>query len=168
MAYTPSTPEAGIQPIAVSSTTQNHPLGFEVKAYDPTFGSGSFIYLAGVSSTVVGSVVTYNQLTGATTLVPSTSNLNKPLAVAMSANNASTSWGWYQTEGAAVIKKTAVKVSPGVVLYISGTAGRLMSTVATSKLVLNCISVNAATVASATSTITAQIAWPAAQGFGTT
>src|SRR5579859_4921841 len=149
MAYTPVNPEAGVQPIAVTSTTQNHPLGTRVRAYDPTFGEGEFIYLAGVASTVVGSTVTFNQVTGATTLSPNTSKLGEPIAVAMSANTATTSWGWYQIAGAAVIKKTAVKVSPGVQLYQSGTAGRLMSTVATSKQIMNMYTINAATVASA-------------------
>jgi hypothetical protein len=154
----------GIQPIAEFSSTQRHPLGFTVDAYDPTYGSGTFVYLAGVASTVVGSVVSYNQLTGVTALVPNTANLGRPLAVAMSANIVATTWGWYQVRGAAVIKKSAINVAPSVKLYISATTGRLMPTAASGKQVLNAITVNAASVASATSTITAQINFPFAQG----
>ena len=163
MAYTPSTPELGLQPIAASSTTQNHPLGYQIAAYDPTYGSGSFIYLEGVANTLVGSLVTYDQDNKTTTLAPSTAHLGQPLAVAMAANVA-LGFGWYQVGGAAVIKKTAVKVNPGVQLFLSGTAGRVMPTVATGKEVLNVISVNAATVASATSTIIANLQFPFAQG----
>lgn len=166
MAYTPTTPELGIQPIAQVSAAAapNHPIGTIVKASDPTYGEGEFIYLYGCASTVVGSVVTYNTLTGATTLIANTANLAAPVAVAMAANTGTTTAGWYQISGAAVIKKTAVKVSPSVKLYISATAGRLMSTAASGKCILNLISVNAATVASATSTITATMDRPFAQG----
>ena len=69
----------------------------------------------------------------------------------MAANTSITTGSWYQVRGAAVIKKTAVKVSPNVKLYISGTAGRLMPTAASGKQVLDAITVNAATVLSATS-----------------
>lgn len=163
MAYTPTTPLLGFQPIAVTSTTQNHSLGTICRAVDPTYGEGEFIYLKGVASTVVGSLVTYDPVNATTTLSPNTANLAQPVAVAMSANVAS-QYGWYQIGGAAVIKKTAVKVSPNVALFQSATTGRVMSTVASGKEVLNCRSVNAATVASATSTITAVIQRPFMQG----
>ena len=166
MAYTPINPILGIQPIAATSTTKNHSLGFQVDAYDSTFGSGTFIYLAGVANTVVGNIVGYDQDLGTTTLAPiTTTGLNIPLAVAMSANVAS-SYGWYQVRGAAVIKKTAVAVVPGPVpLFLSATAGRVMPTAAAGREVLNATVVtNAATVASTVSTIVAQIAYPFAQG----
>ena len=163
MAYVPSTPIAGIQPIASTSSTANHPYGAVINASDTTYGGGTFVYLKGVTSTVVGSVVSYNLLTGATTLVPNTANLGAPLAVAMAACTTGL-YGWYQVGGTAVIKKTGVKVNPAVKLYLSGTAGRLMSTAASGKQVLELITSNAATVASATSTVTALIQWPVAQG----
>lgn len=166
MAYTPSSPVLGIQPIAASAATGtiNHPLGTIVDAYDPTFGSGKFIYLYGVASNFVGALVSYNQLTGLTTLTPNTGNLDKPVAVSMAANTSITTGSWYQIGGAAVIKKTAIKVSPGVPLYLSGTSGRVMSTAASGKQVMNATSINAATVLSAVSTITVQMNYPFAQG----
>ena len=163
MAYMITDPEIVTQAIGATATTAAYPYGYTVNGKDSTYGAGQFIYLKGVTSTVVGSVVSYNLLTGATTLVPNTANLAAPLAVAMSANTTGV-YGWYQVAGAAVIKKTAVKVSPAVKLYLSGTAGRLMSTAASGKQVLECISLNAATVLSATSTITALIRNPFAQG----
>lgn len=164
MAYTPTTPVLGLQAIATTDTTQNHPLGTIITATDPTYGTGEFIYLKGVASTVVGSLVSYDQVNGTTTLSPaSTANNAFPVAVAMSANVAS-QYGWYQIAGAAIIKKTAVKVNPGVKLYLSSTAGRVSSTSSSGRTVLGCVSINAATVASATSTITAEINRPIAQG----
>lgn len=163
MAYIPTTNRLGIQPLGVTSTTANMPTGTIVEAIDPTFGSGEFIYLEGVASTVVGSLVVYNPLANTTTLAPSTANLNQPVAVAMSANVAA-QYGWYQIEGCAVIVKTATKVSPNVPLYLSATAGSVMATQASGKEVLNARTVNAATVLSAVGTITAIIDRPFAQG----
>lgn len=159
MAYTIEDSRLGFQPIAVTSTTQNHPEGMIVRAEDPILGGGEFIYLKGVVSTLLGSLVTYDPVNHTTTLSPNTGLLGQPVAVSMSANVAS-QWGWYQINGAAVIKKTAVKVSPAVPLFQSGTTGRVMSTIATGKRIMNTVSVNAATIASATSTITAFIQRP--------
>lgn len=163
MAFNPTENQLGVQPIAQTSTTQNHPLGTIVRAVDGTLGGGEFIYLLGVGSTVLGSLVTYTTTNVATVLSPNTANQAQPVAVAMSANVAS-SYGWYQIGGVATIKKTAVKVSPGVALYQSATTGRVMSTAASGKQLLNAKSVNVATVLSATSTITAIIDRPFLQG----
>lgn len=96
---------AGAQPIADTSTTQNHPIGTIVRATDPTYGQAEFIYLQGVASTAVGSIVTYNTSSGTTALAAVGSNKPQPVAIAMSANVAS-QWGWYQISGIAVCKKT--------------------------------------------------------------
>ena len=119
---------AGAQPIADTSTSQKHPLGQLCRATDPTYGQGEFIYLLGVGSTVVGSLVKYNATSYLTELLTVANGKNKgvPVAVAMSANVAS-SYGWYQIEGNAVIKKTTVAVTPQVPIFISGTAGRMSS-----------------------------------------
>lgn len=167
----------GIQPIsqvngALPSTYQTgqsqafgqaHPLGTIVRATDAALGEGEFIYLEGVASTVVGSLVVYNNSAGTTTLAPNTAHLAEPVAVAMSACTAG-NFGWYQIGGVASIKKTAVKVSPNVPIFLSATAGRIFPTAASGKQILNAITVNAATVASATSTVLVQINRPFAQG----
>lgn len=167
----------GIQPIAQANYAapsqyqtgqsqafgQAHPLGTIVKAYDATLGEGEFIYLGGVASTKVGSLVIYNNSAGTTTLAPNTANLGEPLAVAMSACTAS-GFGWYQISGVATILKTAVKVNPNVNVFLSATAGRIMPTVASGKELQNAITVNAATVASGTSTVLVQINRVFAQG----
>jgi hypothetical protein len=139
-------------------------LGKVVRAYSATYGTGEFILLAGVASTVVGSFVNYNTSSYTTTLNPNTANLAQPVAVAMSANAAATTFGWYQIGGVAVIKKTGVKVSPNVAMFQSATAGRVMPTVATGKEILGARSANAATIASTTSTVQVMLDRPHMQG----
>lgn len=141
------------------------PLGTIVRADDTTNGEGEFIYLKGVASTVAGSLVTWDPVGKTTTLAPSTASLNKPVAVAMGASTANT-YGWYQISGVAAIAKTTIKFNPGVKCYLSG-SGQITSTAATDKLVMNAITVNAATVASATTTINVLIQRPFASPAGT-
>lgn len=95
----------GAQPVANTSTTQAHVLGTIITATDPTYGAGEFIYLLGVASTAVGSIVTYDPTTYLTTLSAVGGNIPRPIAVAMSANVAS-QYGWYQISGVAVCAKT--------------------------------------------------------------
>lgn len=163
MAYAVTTHVIGTQPIADTSTVQNHALGTIVKAFDSTYGEGEFIYLLGVASTVVGSVVTYNATTYQTALSPNTANFSAPVAVAMSANVAA-GYGWYQIAGNAVIKKTAVAVSPQVKVYQSATTGRIMPTSASGKQILGAKSANLTSVTSTTSTVVVTINRPAMQG----
>lgn len=95
----------GLQPIADTDATQQHHVGMIRKARHSTYGEAEFIYLKGVASTAVGSLVTYNTSSFTTALAPVGSNLPQPIAVAMSANVAS-QWGWYQISGIAIMKKT--------------------------------------------------------------
>ena len=116
MAYGFTDGRIGAQPIATTSTTQLHPVGTIVRADDPTFGAGEFIYLKGVASTAVGSLVTYNTSSFTTVLAPVGNNRSRPIAVAMSANVAN-QWGWSQIGGVAVMTKAATVcfVTSGVV-----------------------------------------------------
>lgn len=105
MAFRITSPLLGAQPIADTSTTQKHPLGTIVTAVDPTLGGGEFIYLLGVASTVVGSIVNYDGAGFQTALDTSAvTGPTRPLAIAMSANVAS-QYGWYQISGLAVATK---------------------------------------------------------------
>lgn len=102
----------GSQKIADTSTTQNHPLGTIVSGEDPTYGGGEFIYLKGVASTVVGSIVEYDTSfqSGLDTTALDTP---RPLAVAMSANVAN-QYGWYQISGNAIaVKDSSVSFAAG-------------------------------------------------------
>lgn len=162
MAYKISSPSIVPQAIADTSTTQMVPLGTIVRAVDPTYGEGEFIYLLGVTSTVVGSVVRYYATTYQTTLITATAVQVAPVAVAMSANVGS-QYGWYQIEGLAVVKKTAVAVSPQVALYISGTAGRLKVIASAGLQIVGARSANLASVTSTTSTVVVLINRPHCQ-----
>ncbi len=178
MAYTFDEPKLGLLQIANIDTgftppnqstaipTPPNVLGMVVRATDPTYGQGEFILLPGVANLTVGLVVTYSPTTFLPTLCPNTANLSQPVAVAMAANTATTTFSWYQISGLAVVKKTAVKVDPAGTrrMYQSATIGRWMQTSAAGKNVLGCASANTATVTSTTSTVVCSINRPHMQG----
>ena len=104
MAFKLTTARIGAPAITDTSTTKKVPLGTIVKAYDETLGEGEFIYLKGVASTVVGSIVNYDDAFQTALDTTATGGPPRPLAVAMSANLA-TYYGWYQIAGLAVATK---------------------------------------------------------------
>ena len=107
MAYGHISPsKVGAQPFAETSSVAKHPLGTLAEGFDSTYGTGEFIYLLGVASTVVGSPVTFDASTFQTTLAAVGTNLPRRVAFAMSANVAA-SYGWYQIGGMAVASKSA-------------------------------------------------------------
>ncbi len=89
----------GAQPIADLSTTKKHDLGEIIKAVDPSYGAGEFIYLSGASSMAVRNWVTYDLDSGAAVRV--VAGAIGPVAVAMAAVTASY-YGWFQIHGKAV------------------------------------------------------------------
>lgn len=150
---------AGAQPIANTSTTQAHALGTIVRATDPTYGEGEFIYLLGVASTAVGSVVTYEASGYQTALAPVGSNLPKPVAIAMSANVAS-QYGWYQISGRAVAKKTS-GVAIGAAAAVGVKTTGLIAATGSGKEVQGAITV---AVSTASTSVTLLINRPHMQG----
>ena len=166
MAFTITNTRLGMQPIAVTETTRQHPLGTVVTANDPVYLGGEFIYLLGAASTVAGLAYSYNATTFQTTVLPSTANLATPVAWAMSANVAA-QFGWYQIGGLHPALKSAVKSDPAVNanrLYISATVGRVMQTSAAGKCILGASRANLTTVTSTTSTTIISMNRPAVQG----
>lgn len=176
--WSPTEPLSGIQPIQTTNAKlpstyqvgqsplfgQAHPLGTIVRIQDTAsnpFGAGEAIYLEGVASTAVGSLVVYDPLNGTTTLAPNTANLDQPVAVALSANVGS-QFGWYQIAGVAKILKNASPVSKNAVVYLSATVGSVAGTQANGKQILNARSV--ASAASAASFVNVLIQRPFAQG----
>ena len=160
MTYVISTPLVGAQPIAVTDTTQNHALGTIVKAVDPTYGEGEFVYLKGLASTAVGSAVIFDQYASTTTLA--TAGSRGPVGVAMSANVAS-QYGWYQISGSAVVKTGTV--AAGAPAYVTATAGTLDDAVVSGDKIDGFVFKTANGTPSAGLTI-AQIARPALDGNG--
>src|SRR6266851_4709029 len=167
MVYIPIEPRLGLQPIAVSSATKNHDLGTLIRARDPVYGEGEFIYLLGVAGTVVGSCIIWKgQSSGTpayqTQLAPGTPNLNEPVAFAMSANLAS-QYGWYQIGGQAVVATNGV-LTAGNTVYLAG-AGQLTTTSFLGRQVVNAISItNSGTPSSGLAVV--EIDRPFAQAAG--
>lgn len=160
--FTPVDNRLGIQPIAWTNVVntifqsgqsalqnQEHPLGTIVKAYDPVYGEGEFIYLLGVASTIVGSLVTWTGSTGTipaavpnyqTALCPATANLGQPVAVAMSVNLAG-QWGWYQIGGHAVVAENGTFAAGAAVFLTAATPGIVTTGVTAGKQILNARSI---------------------------
>ena len=105
------------------------------------FGNASFIYLKGVGSTVVGSVVTYNEDSQTALVV---GDAVGPVAVAMSINVAGPNYGWYQRSGIAYMASDSPIVADEL-LYIDGTAGRVDDYVVAGDAILTATSLTTAT-----------------------
>jgi hypothetical protein len=134
------------QPIDVTSTVKLHTLGDTVRCKDTAstdYGYGEFIYLSGVASTVAGSSVLITAGYG-TTL--SAARDKGGIAVACSANAATTSYGWYQTKGKAVCAVGTCDINSP--LYL-GASGVLDTTEAVGDCVYGARSVTAADTATA-------------------
>jgi hypothetical protein len=127
MAYTTDwqilDPKMRVQGISEVSTAQKHPLGTRVRAVDRGTnqnGEGEFIYLAGVTNCAVGSWVTFLMDSGTAVLLAA--NAIAPVAIAMSAVDAATKFGWFQVYGKAVGLALAGYLDNALV-YATGTAG---------------------------------------------
>lgn len=161
MAYTIQNPVLGVQPIAVTDTVQRHALGNIVRASDPTYGAGEFIYLKGIASTVIGSMVDYDQYLGTTALSPATTGIG-PVAIAMSANVAN-QYGWYQVEGSAVVKAPNAMAVGADVFSLAATPGSVDDAAVNGEQILNAkVSTTTGTPSAGLGVI--QIAYPFHQG----
>lgn len=157
MAYACATPSLGNPKITAVDSTAQVPLGTIIRAIDPTYGSGEFIYLRGSASIAAGLLCYYSdnavadtaKLTTTSGVVDGGSNL----CVAMAAVIANT-YGWFQVSGKALVYKTATKIDPASTfkVYLSATAGRVMPTSVAGRQVLGARFQQAATVTTTTST----------------
>ena len=162
MAYGTSDPRIGSQAISTTDTVQNHPLGTILRANDPVYGDGEFIYLLGVASTIVGSVVTYDASTYQTVLSAVGGNIPRAVAVSMSANLAS-SYGWYQISGQAVVAKTAtVSLAAGAAVGVLTTG--LIAGTGTGKEITGAVVAAVASNTAGRVTVKVMIARPTKQG----
>ena len=127
------------QPIANTETTQATGilLGTIVRAQDPTYGPGEFIYLKGVAATVVGSLVNYDPYLATTTLAPATTGKG-PVAVAMSANVLN-QFGWYQIGGVAAVKAPNAMAVGAEVFMLAATPGSVDDAAVAGEQVLNAV-----------------------------
>jgi len=133
------------QQVDESSTTQYMPLGTVLKAQDKdtstNYGEAEFVYAKGVASTAVGSVVVIDGV-GHTTALASANALGQ-IGVAMSANTAATSYGWYCIKAQAVPVKVLASFADAKACYLTATAGSLDDAVVAGDLVHSAISVSA-------------------------
>lgn len=132
-------PIVGVQQIAETDTVQRHPLGMLVKAYDPVYGEGEFIYAKGVASTAIGTWVIINEDDYSTTRL--VANDIGRVGVAMSANVAN-QYGWYQISGKAVGLALAGLVD-NANIYATATAGSVDDALVAGDRVKNCKSASA-------------------------
>ncbi len=138
--YTITNARVGMQDIQTTDTVQNHRLGTIVEAeHCPTtgtsYGSGLYIYLKGVASTVVGSMVDYDQYLGTTVLSPATDGIG-PVAVAMSINVAS-QYGWYCIKGVVPVKAPNAMTVGAEVFSLAATPGSVDDAQVNGEQILN-------------------------------
>ena len=142
----PVTPEAGLQPIETVSATQEHPLGKIIQAKHATYGSGEFIYLKGIGSTVAGSIVIYND-SFTTALMTSALDEPRPCAVAVGACVAG-NYGWYQISGIAyTYKATALCLLKGA--RLGATAGAAVAAATGNQLAAAIVAIHASVTSTA-------------------
>lgn len=144
-------PTVGTQPFNdwfAPDSTQRQPLGMEVTAVDPYWGTGVFVYLKSNDAVLKGSVVCWDE-TYQATLLPSAVTQGFPFAVAM-APAASGTFFWAQHCGRAVYKTNATVAADGV---LAVAAAGILGATATGKQVLGIRNRVAAT-----GTITASVA----------
>lgn len=132
---------------AVDSSQRN-----ELGAVVQDKAGNEYVYLAGVASTAAGDWVLYNHVSAAD-LYLTARLINTPLAgqvaMAMGANTAATTFGWYQVRGRATGANIATDAAAdGKVISESGTAGRAATGATTTKNIFGavCIGASAANV----------------------
>ncbi len=135
------------QRIADTSTTRKHQLGMIVQAKDPTYGVGEFIYLKGINSTIVGSIVNYDDSFLTALNTSAVSGPSRPLAIAMSIC-VTGEFGWYQISGLALAaKSTATSFADGAGI---GSASGLAVAVATGTVIQGAVTYAVASALSGT------------------
>lgn len=165
MAYAIATPSLGYPKITSTSSTPLVPVGTVVRAVDPTYGEGEFIYLKGGASVAAGSLCYYFDNAAASSVkLTTTSGVvdgGSNLCVAMAAITASL-YGWFQISGNAVVLKTATKIDPASTfkVYLSGTAGRVMPTSVAGRQIIGARFPATATVTTTTSTCIVTLSRP--------
>ena len=128
------------QAIDETSTTQNYPVGYEVKCKDvgsTNRGYATFVYLPGVASTAAGDMCAFdlNATAGAGATVRTIAATIGDCGVAMSANVAGPNWGWYQVTGVGVV--TSGTVLDNGLVYTTATDGSVDDAQVDSQQIIN-------------------------------
>ncbi len=102
-------------------TVKRAPLGTRIE-----IGHDAFVYVQGVTSGALGSVVTFTPV-GVTTLIVADSLAR--VGVLLSVLDATTKYGWAQVRGICTSVKCDTTIVAGAPMFIDGTAGRADDTV---------------------------------------
>lgn len=149
MAYTIMNPELGFPLIGATGTNRDTSariaVGTVVRAVDPTYGSGEFIYLKGVASCALYDWVTYNMDDGSTTRLAA--DAIGPVGVAMATLTASY-YGWFQISGKALANCLTL-FADNAAVFCTGTAGKVDDTSVAGDLVENAKGASAKAVGTA-------------------
>ena len=138
---------AGVQPIASTSTTQNHPFGTIVRAKDigsTAYGEAEFVYVKGVSSGATKKWAAYRAKAGLTTLAVASGNYPS-IGVMVSDLDATTKFGWLQITGRAIAKALTSFADNGV-CYLTSTAGSVDDASVAGDVILGAIGRNGGTI----------------------
>lgn len=148
MAYTFQVPNSiGASPVDTIDDAARHVLGTIMPASDPVLGGGEFIYLKGVASTQVGTLVDYDLLAGTTTITPATGGTG-PVAVAMAATVAN-KFGWYQIAGIATVRAPNAMVVGADIYMLAATPGSVDDAVVANEGIIGAKAVSTTGVPSA-------------------
>lgn len=137
---------------------------------DLTLGNAEFIYLQIPASTAITAGLLYTWTAGyVVAVLPVLSTAKNSgdwvsVAPVTVASNTAVQYGWFQIQGQATVFKTAVQVLPNVVVYASGTAGRIKVLTSAGGQITGMKTFNATTVTSTTSTVLCFLNRPAMQG----
>lgn len=135
----------GAQPIETVDTTQNHPLGTIVRAWDPTYGSAEFIYVSGFAQGGVGKWVAINADNGATSGV--VANAYAPLVgIMMSALDSTTEYGWCMITGKHPAAKCLTGFADNGRVFMTSTTGSVDDASVAGDMVWNAKGASATTV----------------------
>jgi hypothetical protein len=167
MAWTTTNDRLGTGVPGVIYDVQRNDIGAINSFRDPIYGEGLFIFLPGVASTAIGSVMSYTTSagaaspTGSTTLWTGAVNTGAPLCIATVANILTTTWAWYQLLGNAQVAISGVVAAGDRAFWQAN--GVVSSTLIASKQANGMIATSANGVPSA-GFASYQIHYPVAQG----
>lgn len=152
------------------STILEAQLGEIRTAWDSTLGYGEFIYLKIPASTAITAGLLYQWTAGYTVAVlpvlATSKNTGHQVAVANTtfASVTPVQYAWFQIQGQTLVLKTAVAMSPDVVVYASATAGRIKALTSAGGQITGMRVASVASVTSTTSTVLVYFNRPAMQG----
>jgi hypothetical protein len=131
MAYVPHTPHLGFPPIAQTGalsalagrSTPGPWLGDIIRAQDPVYGVGEFVFVKGVAACTIGSALLINEDDWSTTLLLSGASQIGPVGISMSANIAS-NYGWAQISGKGFVVSGGA-IADNALVYATAVGGKV-------------------------------------------